>query len=136
MNDVEEAQFITFHKDKVHVFMRSGSPFWWCGFHFKGKYIRSSTKQKHLQAAKAFAKDWYFSKQSEIASGYIASPKHEFGKLADDALANYKTIFVDRKLRSQKTYDGIEGILKSRVKDFFKRIPVQMIDNTESTRNW
>jgi integrase len=130
MSDDETPQAITILDGKVHVFMRSGSPFWWCGFHFKGKYIRSSTKQKHLEAAKAFAKDWYFSKQSEIASGYIASPKHEFGKLADDALANYKTIFVDRKLRSQKTYDGIEGVLKSRVKDFFKKIPVQMIDNT------
>jgi len=110
--------------------MRSGSPFWWCGLHFKGKYIRASTKQKHIEAAKAFAKDWYFSKQTEIASGQIASPKHEFGKLADHALANYKSMFVDRGQRSLKTYEGIEGIMNSRVKDYFSKMAVQNIDNT------
>lgn len=130
MNDTNPSEKITILDDKVHVFMREGSPFWWCGFHFKGKYIRTSTKQKHLEAAKAFAKDWYFSKQTEIASGEIASPKHEFGKLAEEALANYKTMFVDRGQRSLKTYEGIEGILNSRVKDYFKKVAVQNIDNT------
>jgi integrase len=130
MNDTNPSEKITILDDKVHVFMREGSPFWWCGFHFKGKYIRTTTKQKHLEAAKAFAKDWYFSKQTEIASGEIASPKHEFGKLAEEALANYKTMFVDRGQRSLKTYEGIEGILNSRVKDYFKKVAVQNIDNT------
>ncbi len=130
MNDTNTSEKITILDDKVHVFMRDGSPFWWCGFHFKGKYIRTSTKQKHLEAAKAFAKDWYFSKQTEIASGEIASPKHEFGKLAEEALANYKTMLVDRGQRSLKTYIGIEGILNSRVKDYFKKVAVQNIDNT------
>jgi hypothetical protein len=130
MTDNKLPQSVTILEDKVHVFMRSGSPFWWCGFHFKGKYIRASTKQKHLEAAKAFAKDWYFSKQTEIASGEISSPKHEFGKLADEALANYKSMFVDRGQRSLKTYEGIEGILNSRVKDYFKKVAVQNIDNT------
>jgi integrase len=130
MNDTNPSEKITILDDKVHVFMREGSPFWWCGFHFKGKYIRTTTKQKHLEAAKAFAKDWYFSKQTEIASGEIASPKHEFGKLAEEALANYKTMFVDRGQRSLKTYIGIEGILNSRVKDYFKKVAVQNIDNT------
>lgn len=123
-------QSVTILDNKVHVFMRSGSPFWWCGFHFKGKYIRASTKQKSLDAAKAFAKDWYFSKQTEIASGEISSPKHEFGKLAEAALANYKNIYVARGQRSQKTYDSIEGILNSRVKDYFSKVSVQSIDNT------
>ena len=67
---------------------------------------------------------------TEIASGEIASPKHEFGKLAVEALANYKTMYVDRKQRSQVTYDGIEGILNSRVKDYFNKVAVQNIDNT------
>jgi integrase len=115
---------------KVHVFMREGSPFWWMGFHFKGKYIRSSTKQKQLDGAKAIAQQWFFQKQTEIASGEISSPKHAFGKLADDALGNYKKIYVDRGVRSQKTYDGIESIMKSRVKDYFNKMSVQQIDNT------
>jgi len=85
MSDENQLHSVTILDGKVHVFMRVGSPFYWCGFHFKGKYIRSSTKQKHLEAAKAFAKDWYFSKQTEIASGEITTPKHAFGKLAVDA---------------------------------------------------
>lgn len=130
MTDENHAQKITILEDKVHVFKREGSPFWWCGFHFKGKYIRTSTKQKHIEASIAFAKDWYFKKQTEIASGEIASPKHEFGKLVDDALSYYKTMLVDRKQRSPKTYEGIVGIMNSRVRDYFKKMPIQSIDNT------
>ena len=40
---------------KVHVFMREGSPYWWVGFHYKGKYLRKTSKQSDLGAAKAFA---------------------------------------------------------------------------------
>jgi integrase len=115
---------------KVHVFMRDGSPFWWGGFHFKGKYLRTSTKQKNLDSAKTVAQQWYFQKQTEIASGEIISSKHKFGKLADEALANYKKTYVERGVRSQKTYDGIEGIMKSRVYDYFEKTPIQAIDNT------
>ena len=115
---------------KVHVFMRDGSPFWWGGFHFKGKYLRTSTKQKNLDSAKTVAQQWYFQKQTEIASGEIISSKHKFGKLADEALENYKKTYVERGVRSQKTYDGIEGIMKSRVYDYFEKIPIQAIDNT------
>lgn len=115
---------------KVHVFKRTGSPFWWVGLHFKGKYIRTSTKQRDEKAADVVAQQWYFQKQTEIASGEIGSAKHAFGKLAEEALSNYKKILVDRGVRSQKTYDGIEGILNSRVKDYFKKMPVQSIDNT------
>ena len=115
---------------KVHVFMRDGSPFWWGGFHFKGKYLRTSTKQKNLDSAKTVAQQWYFQKQTEIASGEIISSKHKFGKLADEALANYKKTYVERGVRSQRTYDGIEGIMKSRVYDYFEKTPIQAIDNT------
>ena len=110
--------------------MRDGSPFWWGGFHFKGKYLRTSTKQKNLDSAKTVAQQWYFQKQTEIASGEIISSKHKFGKLADEALANYKKTYVERGVRSQKTYDGIEGIMKSRVYDYFEKTPIQAIDNT------
>jgi hypothetical protein len=63
---------------KVHVYKREGSPYWWVGFHYKGKYIRKTSKQSDLGAAKAFALDWFFKKQTEIASGEISSPKYQF----------------------------------------------------------
>jgi len=115
---------------KVHVFMRDGSPYWWAGFHYKGKYLRTSTKQRDERAADAMASQWYFQKQTEIASGQVATAQHAFEKLAKAALENYKTVYVDRGVRSQKTYDGIEGIMNSRVVTYFKKMPVTAIDNT------
>jgi integrase len=130
MVEQSKEQSTTVLDGKVHIFMRENSSFYWCGFHFKGRYIRSSTKQKHLEAAKAYAKDWYFSKQTEIASGNIGSSRDEFGKFVDEALENYKTMFVDRNLRSEKTYKGIVGIMNSRVREYFKKIQIHLIDNT------
>ena len=115
--------------EKVHVFMRKGSPFWWAGFHFKGKYLRASTKQTNSDAADAIAEQWYFKKQNEIASGQIATPKHAFDKLAEAALESYKGL-VTRGIRSQKTYDGIEGVMNSRIVPYFNKTPIFAIDNT------
>jgi len=109
--------------------MREGSPFWWAGFHFKGKYLRTSTKQLSSDAADAVASQWYFKKQTEIASGQIATPKHAFNKVAEDALTAYKGL-VARGIRSQKTLEGIEGIMRSRIVPYFKKMPVIDIDNT------
>ena len=119
---------LTILEGNCHLFQRIGSPYWWCGFHFKGKYIRSSTKETNLDAAKVSARNWYFEKQSEIATGNIANPKYTFDKIKDLALSHYKTL-VDRQIRSQITYDGIESILKSRVTPYFKNVPVANIDN-------
>lgn len=114
---------------KLHVFRRAGSPFWWTGFHFKGKYIRHSTKQTSSDAADAVAIQWYFKKQTEIASGEISSPKHAFNKVAEEALTAYQGL-VSRGIRSKKTFEGIEGIMRSRIITYFKKTSVTEIDNT------
>lgn len=129
MSTKESLPSFTTLEGKVHVYMREGSPFWWVGFHFKGRYIRKTTKQTDQGAAKAFAHDWYFQKQTEIASGEIASPKHRFDAVEKLAIKHYKSL-VERKIRSQKTLDGIQSILDSRVSPYFKKFPVTAIDNT------
>jgi len=113
---------------KVHVYMRDGSPYWWAGFHHKGKYIRKTTKERDKGGAESVARQWYFKVQTEIESGQISSPKHAFEKVAELALAHYKTL-VDRGIRSQKTLDGIKSILESRVTPYFKKTSVTQIDN-------
>jgi len=113
---------------KCHVFERAGSPYLWCGFHFKGKYIRTSTKQTNHAAAEAFAHTWYFQKQTEIASGTISNPKHTFGKIAKQALERYEG-FVQQGSRSPITLEGIKSILSSRVMPYFENVPVANIDN-------
>jgi hypothetical protein len=114
---------------KVHVFKRDGSPYWWAGFHHQGKYIRTSTKQVDSGGAEAIASKWYFQKQSEISAGQIISTKHLFGKVAVLAIEYYRGL-VTRNIRSVKTLEGIEGILKSRVTPYFEKTPVTQIDNT------
>ncbi len=113
---------------KCHVFQRVGSPFWWCGFHFKGKYFRASTKENNRGGAESFARNWYFEKQTEIKSGAISNPKETFGKISVLAIEHYRTL-VDRGIRSKITLDGIEGILRSRVMPYFDKKPVASIDN-------
>ena len=93
---------------KCHIYQRDGSPYWWCGFHFKGKYFRTSTKESNKGGAESKARDWYFEKQSEIASGVIGNPKYNFDKVKDLALEHYETL-VKRGIRSQITLDGIES---------------------------
>ncbi len=113
---------------KCHIFERVGSPYLWCGFHFKGKYIRTSTKQTNRAAAEAFAHTWYFQKQTEIAAGTISNPKYTFGKIAKQALERYEG-FVQQGSRSQITLDGIKSVLSSRVIPYFRDVPVTNIDN-------
>lgn len=114
---------------KVHVFMREGSPYWWTGFHYKGKYLRKTTKQRDMGAAKSFAHEWYFKVQTEIAAGDISSPKYRFDAVEKLALSHYRSL-VSRGIRSAKTLEGIESILKTRVSPYFQKIPVTSIDNT------
>jgi hypothetical protein len=124
----ESLERFTILDGKCHVFQRAGSPFWWCGIHFKGKYIRTSTKEKTRDGASSFAHRWYFQKQTEIASGTIANPKETFGQISKLALQRYEG-FVKQKERSQITLDGIKGVLSSRVIPYFDKIPVSNIDN-------
>jgi integrase len=82
-----------------------------------------------LGAAKAFAQDWFFKKQTEIASGEISSPKYQFDAVEKLAIKHYNSL-VERGLRSAKTLEGIQSILKTRVTPYFKKMSVSSIDNT------
>lgn len=114
---------------RCHVFRRAGSSFYWCGFHFKGKYVRTSTKEVNLEAAKSVASKWYLQKQGEISTGALANPKHTFKKVSESALKHYESLVV-RGIRSPITLEGIKSILRSRVIPFYSNYQVSEIDNT------
>lgn len=116
---------------KCHLYRRDNSPFWWCGFHYKGKYIRSSTKEKTRSAAEAVARNWFFEKQGEIKTNTLKTTNRDnrFDKIAEQALIHYEGL-VKRKLRSQITLDGIRSSLYARVMPFFAKVSVNEIDNT------
>lgn len=114
---------------KCHLYRRNNSPFWWCGFHHKGKYLRASTKEVDHSAAEVVARNWFFQKQGEIASGKISNPSHTFERVTKGALEHYEQL-VERGIRSPVTLEGIKSILSSRVTPYFKKMLVAEIDNT------
>ena len=117
------------HDGKCHLFQRERSPYWWCGLHHQGKYIRTSTKTTNKSEAERFASKWYFKKLNEIDSGEIINEKITFEKVKNQALIHYKGL-VDRNVRSGVTLEGIESILRSRVAPYFDKINIKKIDNT------
>ena len=54
---------------KLHIFRRKDTRNWWCGYHHKGIYHRTSTKQADLTDAIEAAKQWYYIQQYQIANG-------------------------------------------------------------------
>ena len=114
---------------KCHIFRREGSPFWWVGFHQKGRYVRSSTKQTDSSAAEVVGREWYFKKQSDIASGATNISGETFEKVSKSAIAHYESL-VQRGIRSPKTLKEIKSVLASRVMPFFKKLDISSIDNT------
>ncbi len=112
---------------RVHLFRRPTSSYWWAGFHFKGKYIRVSTKESEPKLAAKIAEKWYFEKQAEIASGKFAATKKTFEKIMPAALADYEAR-VKRGERSETTYKSIKKALEGKVKPFFAKIPIDQIN--------
>jgi len=114
---------------KVFLYKRKESPFWWCGFHSHSQIIRTSTKQIDKSGAEKYARDWYIEKVNQIKIGEFVTRKYSFSKVQKLALEHYEEL-VSRNIRSQKTLDGIKGILTSRVEPYFEKIDVKNIDNT------
>jgi integrase len=122
-------QKFTILDGKCHLFRRENSPYWWSGFHYKGKYFRASTKERNQSAAEVTARNWYLQKQGEISVGRVSNPTHSFQKVSKLAEAHYQTL-VDRGIRSAVTLEGIKSITESRVMPYFKKMLVADIDNT------
>ena len=131
MNSESKLDKFTILDGKCHVFQRDGSPYYWCGFHRKGKFIRASTKEKNKSTAEVRATDWYYEQQISIRKGVEpTSSKLTFGKVKDSALEYYEQL-VKEGTRSQKTLDGIKSILQSRVTPYFDKVLITEIDNTK-----
>ena len=112
---------------RVHLFRRPTSSYWWAGFHFKGKYVRTSTKESNSKVAERIAEKWYIAKQAEIASGKFASTKKTFEKIAPLALAEFEAR-VDRGERSKNTFKSVKKALDGKVNPFFGKIPIDQIN--------
>ena len=130
MVELQGLQKLTRFDGRLHVFQRPGTPFWWCGFHFKGKYVRISTKQADLTAAISVAENWYTLQQAEILTGNETLGGRTVGTVAKSALKNLAAR-IARGERSPSYYDSVEIVLNSRVLPYFRSKSVAKIGIVE-----
>ena len=69
MVEAQGLKKVTRFDGRLHIFQRPGTPFWWCGFHHKGSYIRKSTKQTDWASATTEAEKWFTLQRAEILTG-------------------------------------------------------------------
>src|SRR6266478_734186 len=99
MVEAKGLQSVTRFDGRLHVFQRPRTPFWWCGFHHHGSYIRHSTKQKDLPSAISVAEKWFTLQQAEILTGNENLGGRTVATVAKIALKNL-TAKVKRRERS------------------------------------
>lgn len=76
----------------LHIFRTPNgkSDKWYCGFHHKGQFIRSSTRTTVWLAALDAAEVWYLDKQYEIRHGATVGGGKPFDAIANKMLARMK----------------------------------------------
>jgi integrase len=112
---------------------RDGSPFWWCGFHHKGIYHRSSTKEAHRPSAEAIAGDWYLEQLVAIRGGAIPGPKTKKPTMADaakSAMIEFNAL-VAKGERSPSYLKSLRNIMYNTVLPYFADVPVDEVDNAK-----
>jgi integrase len=112
--------------NKLHLYMRPNSEYWWCRFYHQGKAHRASTKSKNKPDAETFAADWYFNKQVDIKAGIITSKKKQLPTVKDASIAMHNRFrsLVERGKRTQSYLDGIVKVLNKHILPYFGDIPV------------
>ena len=118
---------ITRFDGRLHIFQRPLTPFVWCGFHHKGRYIRKSTKETSFSAATAVAESWYTLQQAAILSGDASIGGRSFSTAAKSAIKSLEGR-VNRKERSETYAKGIKLLLQTNLIPYFGTTSVDSIN--------
>ncbi|MEK9752379.1 MAG: hypothetical protein VW338_04105 [Rhodospirillaceae bacterium] len=114
---------------RLHFFKYENSPFWYAGFHFKGKYIRKTTKEREKTHAISVGERWYTLKQAEILT--LGSPSDGYGPTVRQvAKSTVKELAARAKKgdRSAAYQKGVELLLNKYILPYFGSTPVKKID--------
>jgi len=117
---------ITRFDGRLHVFQRTGSPFVWCGFHHKGRYVRHSTKERDWTSAISVAEKWFMLKQAEILTGSTTLGGKSFSAAAKSAIKSLETR-AKRTQRSEIYIKGVIQLLDNFLIPYFKSTSVEAI---------
>ena len=117
------------YEGKLHFFKQAASPYWYCGFHFKGTYFRKTTKCAEKSAAITFAERWWHLKQAEILvtgePSKTSSPT--VAQYAVKALTNLKA----RAARGERSHGYakiVSQIINSLILPFFGKYALEKVD--------
>ncbi len=108
--------------NRLWLFKRDRSPFWWTGFHHAGTYHRTSTKTKHQAEAEAFAADWYIEQQVQIRTGKAPvkrSTKLPTVKDASIVAINEYRLLAERGDRSPKYLKSLQRVMNKHIIPYF-----------------
>jgi hypothetical protein len=90
--------------NKVQLYKRPDSSYWWCVTYLQGKHRRSSTKEDSLQLAKQFAEDWFLELRGKSRAGLLKDEK-TFKQAADLFLKEYICSWMGKsQLQSSWSY--------------------------------
>lgn len=111
---------------RLHVFERPNSPFLWCGFHHKGRYVRQSTKERHWSAATKVAEKWFTLKQAELLTGVASFGGKSFSSAAKETIKTLEAR-VARGERSPTYLVGVKKEIDRNIVPFFGSFSVDSI---------
>jgi integrase len=118
---------ITRFEGRLHIFQRPLTPFVWCGFHHKGRYVRKSTKETNFAAATAVAESWFLLQQAAILTGDASIGGRSFATAAKSAIKTLDAR-VKRNERSESYAKGITLLLQSNLIPYFGSMSVDGIN--------
>src|ERR1700742_4590106 len=77
--------------DKLHVYQRPESSYWFCSTFLAGRNHRKSTREESLEHAKKIAEEWYLSLQLRHRTGELKSG-FSFRQAADKFFPEYEAL--------------------------------------------
>ncbi len=114
--------------NRVQLFMRPNSPFWWCSCSINGAQQRKSTGEESLSRAKDVARDWYLSLLGKVV---VATVESEMSPASTglDQMGSYLAGELRNLGRKRKVAQAAAGVTFSAAADqFLKEIEVLMAD--------
>jgi integrase len=102
--------------NKVQLYRRPRTPYWWASCSISGKQIRSSTEEESLAHAKDVARDWYLGLMGKYRAGELKNgPK--FRDAAERFMDKFETITKGK--RSEIYVDGHRRRIRLHLVPFF-----------------
>lgn len=109
---------------EVQVYRRTGRT-WHCAARIKGVQHRSTTKERDLELAKAFAEDWYLKLRGLAHAGLIKKKEISFDKVADQFELEYEVITEGQ--RSPRWVEGHKHRLRLHLRPFFGTLGISEV---------